>query len=171
MSTRPTEHAASESLKRVQLILKAQKTVAKAQVRRTLRALALAILSLTFLISAAAALHLAGYIALQASYGSVRAALIVGAVDFFLATALLLGALSSPPESDVEQLAREVTQASLESLGDDVEDLRDEFRGLIGDVRHLRDAVSLVRSVFGAPLQMLFRYVFDGSGRTPTDKS
>jgi Putative Actinobacterial Holin-X, holin superfamily III len=159
-----------DSVRKLQSIGKAQGILLRGQVRRVVRTIVFSILSLVFFILAIGGLHYAAFAALERSYGSVTSALLVGGGDLLLAVVLLFLGQSSPSDTEAEQLARELTQASLESLGQDVDDVREELREFVGDIRLIRDAVGFVRTLLGAPLQLILQLFSLGKKSERSDR-
>lgn len=160
-----------DSVKKVQSIAKAQTILLRGQVRQVARTILFSILSLVFFVLAIGGLHYAAFAALDESLGTVTSALLVGGGDLLLAIVLLFIGQSSSGDTEAEQLARELTQASLDSLSQDIEDVREELREFLGDVRLIRDAVGLVRSLFGAPFQLLLQLLSLGKSDRKSNES
>jgi len=87
-----------------------------------------------------AMLNLAGFYALQASWGAVDAAAIVGVADIFLAGALAVVASRSTPGPELD-FALEVLREAMAAITNDAAGLEAPFAGLRADIRGVGDSL------------------------------
>jgi hypothetical protein len=87
-----------------------------------------------------AMLNLAGFYALQASWGAIDAAAIVGVADILLAGALAVLASRSIPGPELD-FALEVRREAMAAIANDAAALEAPFAGLPADIRGLGDSV------------------------------
>lgn len=166
-----TVGSVNDSAKKLQTVASAQGTLFKVQVARFVRSLVFAIASLIFAGTAVGVLHYAIFSALHPIHGRVLAALFVAGGDFVLAFLFFRFAAAEPQETEVERLARQVSQASLESLGQDIDEVRGELSEVVGGISDLRDTVRMFRRLVQAPFQLLSSLLFDGLKQSMSQQS
>lgn len=156
-----TSGSVNDSVKKVQTVVSAQGTLLKVQAARVVRSIVLSVVSLVFAGTAIAVLHYAIFSALHPIHGRVLAALFVGGGDLLLAFLFFRIATADAKETELERLARQVSQASMESLGQDLEEVKGDLREVVGSINDLRDMLGMVRRLVQAPLQVLSSVIFD----------
>jgi hypothetical protein len=147
----------NDSLRKVQLVARAQAAILRAQVRRTVQSLVLVAVGLVFALLAVGVLNFAAYAAVEMRLGPGRAGLIVGFVDLLLAGALFVKGLAVPAPTEEETLAREITQLATEGLSAELDEAREELRAFMKSTRRLGEIAQQVTSIAGGPLAQLIK--------------
>lgn len=147
----------SDPVKKVQIALRAESALFKAQLRRTVRSVALLLGALVFALLALTVFNYASFVALEEELGGVYAGLIVGGADLLIAALLINAALSEPKTTEEEKLAAEVRDMSYAALGEDVERARRELTRFTADVHRIRSVFALLTGGITAPLTFLIK--------------
>jgi hypothetical protein len=156
----------NDSVKKIQILARAQTAILRAQVRRNVQSLVLVAVGLVFALLAIGVLNFAAYAALEMRLGAWRAGLIVGLVDLLLAGLLFAKGLAQSPQSDEEALAREITEMATEGLSADLDDARNELRDFMKSTRGLGEVVQRVTSLVSSPALELIKLVSSSPGST-----
>ena len=127
--------------------------LAKSQARRSARQLVIAAVGLVFALLAVTVFNFAAYMSLDLALGPIKAGLIVGAADLLLAALFFRTAFNETSDSDEEKLAREISEMSLSSLGEDMDEIRQEMSRFTADVRRIRSTIHSVTT----PIQGMLR--------------
>lgn len=149
----------NNSLKKLQLLARAQAAILRAQLRRSVRSLVLVAVGLVFALLAVGVLNFAAYAAVEMRLGPGRAGLIVGCVDLLLAGALFAKGLATSPQTEEEKLALEITEVAMEGLSAELDEARDEIRGFMKSTRSLGEIVQQVTSIAGGTVAQLVRFL------------
>jgi hypothetical protein len=152
----------NDSVKKLQILARAQAAIVRAEVRRSIQSLVLVAVALVFALLAIGVLNFAAYAALELRFGPARAGLIVGAVNLLLAGALVAKGLARSPPSEEERLAREITDMATEGLSAELDEARDELREFMKSTRRLGEIAHHVTAIVGGPVAELLR-IFAGS--------
>jgi high-affinity Fe2+/Pb2+ permease len=149
----------NDSLKKVQILARAQAAILRAQVRRSVQSLVLVAVGLVFALLAVGVLNFAAYAALEMRLGPGRAGLLVGCVDLLLAGGLFFKGLAASSETEEEKLAREITEMATEGLGADLDEARAELSTFMKSTRKLGEIAHHVSSIAGGPLAELIKFL------------
>jgi hypothetical protein len=149
----------NDSLKKVQILARAQAAILRAQLRRSVQSLVLVAVGLVFALLAVGVLNFAAYAAVELRLGPGRAGLIVGCVDLLLAGALFAKGLAASPQSEEEKLAREITEMATEGLGAELDEARDELRAFMKSTRRLGEIAHEVTAIAGGPIAQLVKFL------------
>jgi hypothetical protein len=157
----------NDSVKKLQILARAQAAIVRAQVRRGIQSLVLVAVALVFALLAVGVLNFAAYAALDLRIGPARAGLIVGSVDLLLAAALLAKGLAQSAQSEEERLAREITDMATEGLSAELDEARDELREFMKSTRRLGEIAHQVTAIVGSPVAELLRMFAGSSTQSP----
>jgi hypothetical protein len=156
----------NDSVKKIQILARAQTAILRAQLRRSVQSLVLVAVGLVFALLAIGVLNFAAYAALELRLGPGRAGLIVGGVDLLLAGALFVKGLAQSPPTQEEALAREITEMATEGLGADLEETRNELRDFMRSTKRLGEIVQGVTSIVSSPVAELIKLVSSSGANT-----
>jgi hypothetical protein len=156
----------NDSVKKIQILARAQTAILRAQIRRSVQSLVLVAVGLVFALLAVGVLNFAAYAALEMRLGPGQAGLIVGCVDLLLAGALFAKGLAQSPPSEEEALAREITEMTTEGLSSDLEEARNELREFMKSTRRLGEIVQRVTSLVSTPAAELIKLVSSSGSST-----
>jgi len=156
----------NDSVKKIQVLVRAQSAVLRLQVRRSVQSLVLVAVGLVFALLAVGVLNFAGYAALEMRFGPGRAGLIVGCIDLVLAGVLFAKGLAQSPPTEEEALAREITEMATEGLGADLDEARNELREFMTSTRRLGEIVQRVTSIVSSPAVDLIKFVSSSGSST-----
>lgn len=159
----------NDSVKKIQILARAQTAILRAQVRRSVQSLVLVAIGLVFALLAVGVLNFASYEALALHLGPGRAGLIVGCVDLVLAGALFAKGLAQSPPTEEEALAREITEMATEGLSADLDEARSELRDFMRSTKHLGEIVQRVTSLVSGPAAELAKLVWSPGSSTRKD--
>ncbi len=160
----------NDSVRKIQILARAQTAILRVQLRRSVQSLVLVAVGLVFALLAIAVLNFAGYEALAVRLGPGRAGLIVGCIDLVLAAALFAKGLAQSAPTEEEALAREITDMATEGLSADLEATRSELRDFMKSTRRLGELVHDVTSVVSGPAAELAKLVWSPRSSTRNDR-
>ena len=156
----------NDSVKKIQILARAQTAILRAQIRRNVQSLVLVAVGLVFALLAVGVLNFAAYAALEMRLGPGTAGLIVGCVDLLLAGALFAKGLAPSPPTEEEALAREITEMTTEGLSADLDEARNELREFMKSTRRLGEIVQRVTSLVSTPAAELIKLVSSSGSST-----
>jgi hypothetical protein len=147
----------NEFIKKLSIVAQAQTALLRGSLRQAARGAVFVAVALVFVLSAIAILNLSLLKALSDHFGPLYAGLIVSGGDIALAGILLKIGLQDPKETEQERLAKQLMDLGLSSMSEDLDRVRVELTGFLGDVRRIRSAISTITSLFSSPLVFLTR--------------
>jgi hypothetical protein len=147
----------NDSVKKLQILARAQAAIVRAQIRRSVQSLVLVAVALVFALLALAVLNFGAYATLAVRFGPALAGLIVGCVDLLFAGLLIAKGLAESPPTEEERLAREITDMATEGLSAELDAARDELRDFMKSTRRLGEIAHYVTSLIGSPVVEFIR--------------
>ena len=132
----------SDPITKLQLLARAEMTLAQIHGRRVASRSALFSISIVFLLLGLAMLTVAVYQVLLPMLGSAWAAFSVAMVDTFLGIVLALVARRAGPSDNEEKLAREIRDMAYAEIGSDIEQVKSELEQITTDVKRIRTGVT-----------------------------
>jgi len=161
----------NDSVKKLQIVARAQATLLRAQLRRSVQSLVLVAIGLVFALLAVGVLNFAAYEALALRLGPGLGGLVVGFIDLLLAGALFSKGLAPSPLTEEEKLAQEITDMATEGLSAELDEVRDEFRDFMQSTRRLGEIAQQVTSIVSGPAAQLFRILTSAGSSTASSKA
>ena len=161
----------NQTTSRIQLAVRAETALIKAQLKRALNSLLLILVAGVFALLALGYISFSGYQYLLSEFTPSSAALIVGVVALALAGVLIGFALQGSGESDEQRIAAELRELNYQAIGKDLEQFRSELGDFRADVRRIRHTIAFVVDSVTRPLGWLIRLLEElGSVSIPASK-
>lgn len=134
----------SDPALKLQLLARAEMTLAQIRARRAASRSALLSVALLFALLGLGMLNLAGYHALTPRFGTAMSAFLVSLVNLALAIGIVLVARNAGPSENEEKMAREMRDLAWKELSGDIEQVKSGFNEITSEVRRLRTGFSAV---------------------------
>jgi len=150
----------NDTLKKLQVLGRAQAAVIRAQLRRSVQKLVVVAVGLVFTLLALAALNYAALAALQEHLSHAKAGLVLGLLDLLVGALLFAKGLAEVPPSEEELLAREITEMATDGLSADFDEARQEVREFMRETKQLGQVIHQLASIFGGPVAQVFKLLF-----------
>lgn len=127
----------SDPMLKLQIIARSELALAHINGRRMASRSALFSIALVFLLLGLAMMTLALYYALIPSLGEPLAAFTVASIDTVIGLIFVFIARHVGPSENEEKLAREIRDMAYSELGNDIDNLKDEFEQVTSDVKRI----------------------------------
>lgn len=150
----------NDTLRKLQVLGRAQSTVIRAQLRRSVQKLVVVAVGLVFTLLALAALNYAALAGLQEHMSPAAAGLVLGLLDLVVGALLFAKGLAEHPPTEEELLAREITEMATDGLSADFDEAREEVRDFMRETKQLGQVIHQVASIFGGPVAQVFKLLF-----------
>lgn len=150
----------NDTLKKLQVLGRAQAAVIRAQLRRSVQKLVVVAVGLVFTLLALAALNYAALAALQEHLSAAQSGLVLGLFDLLVGALLFAKGLAEHPPGEEELLAREITEMATDGLSADFDEARQEVRDFMRDTRQMGQVIHQVASIIGGPVAQVIKVIF-----------
>jgi hypothetical protein len=136
----------SDPVLKLQILARAELTLAQIHARRAGSRSALFSVALVFLLLGLGMTTLAVYHALTPSFGPAWAAFTVAMVDTLIGIVVVLIARKAGPSDGEEKLAREIRDMAYAELGKDIDQVKGELGQITADVKRIRTGITTFTS-------------------------
>ena len=131
----------NETLIKLQILARAEMTLAKVNARRLLVKTVYVTLAVVFLLLTLAMLNVAFYFVLHDIYGSTTSALLVATANALLAGLLLFLMSRIKPGVD-EKLVRDIREMALKEISADMDEAKEDFDEAVGIIKDVGGLLS-----------------------------
>ena len=148
----------SDPMLKLQLVVRAELALAEIRARRTASRTTYLSIALVFLLLGIGMMTLALFNALKAYMSPAWAAFCVASLDLVIGLIFVLAARRAGPSENEEKLARQLREMAYTELGSDIQEIKDEFSRISGEVSRIRSGITSFAGGSIAPLiSMLLR--------------
>jgi hypothetical protein len=155
----------TDPVMKLQILTRAEMTLAQIRVQRALRRAAFFAVAMVFGLLGLGGLDYAIFYAINKTQGPAVAALAVSLMNIAVAVVMLIVADRSSTGMGEEKLAKEIRDIAHQELSRDVEQVRTEVEKITNDVRMIRSSISTVTGVAAGTVVPLAKMLGKGIRR------
>ena len=145
----------SDPMLKLQLVVRAELALAEIRARRTASRSTFLAVALVFLLLGIGMMTLAAFHALKAYMSPAWAAFCVASLDLAIGLVFVLVSRRAGPSENEEKLARQLREMAYNELGNDIQDVKDEFGRISGEISRIRSGIASFAGGSLAPLVSL----------------